>query len=216
MFVSRDVKFHESIFPFSSISTPSTSDFVVPNFISETTEMQPITLPCSSNTNPHKSEQTTTSNTHEPISPTPVIPSSIDQSSTNTPDAESLPPLSDPLNIPSETTTIPPPRQSTRLKRPSAWHRDFLMSSQAHQSTSTPSPIPGTRYTLSDFLSYSRFSASHSTFLVSITDHTEPKNYAQAILNPNWRQAMNTELEALQLNNTWSLVPLPIGHKPIG
>ncbi|KAL5787313.1 hypothetical protein ACOSP7_004262 [Xanthoceras sorbifolium] len=27
---------------------------------------------------------------------------------------------------------------------------------------------------------------------------------------------MNTELEALQLNNTWSLVPLPIGHKPIG
>ncbi|KAL5834317.1 hypothetical protein ACOSQ3_013892 [Xanthoceras sorbifolium] len=27
---------------------------------------------------------------------------------------------------------------------------------------------------------------------------------------------MNTELEALQLNKTWSLVPLPIGHKPIG
>ncbi|KAL5748203.1 hypothetical protein ACOSQ2_025500 [Xanthoceras sorbifolium] len=27
---------------------------------------------------------------------------------------------------------------------------------------------------------------------------------------------MNTELEALQLNNTWSLVSLPIGHKPIG
>jgi len=27
---------------------------------------------------------------------------------------------------------------------------------------------------------------------------------------------MNTELEALQQNNTWSLVPLPLGHKPIG
>ncbi|KAL5831145.1 hypothetical protein ACOSQ4_016499 [Xanthoceras sorbifolium] len=214
-FVSRDVKFHESIFPFSSISTPSTSDFVVPNFISETTEMQSIIPPCSSNTNPHQSEQTT-SNTHEPISPTPVVPSSIDQPSTNTPDAETLPPLLDPSNIPSETTTIPPPRQSTRPKRPPAWHRDFLMSSQAHQSTSAASPIPGTRYPLSNFLSYSRFSPSHSTFLVNITDHTEPKNYAQAVLNPHWRQAMNTELEALQLNNTWSLVPLPIGHKPIG
>jgi hypothetical protein len=27
---------------------------------------------------------------------------------------------------------------------------------------------------------------------------------------------MTAELEALQLNNTWSLVPLPVGHKPIG
>ena len=27
---------------------------------------------------------------------------------------------------------------------------------------------------------------------------------------------MNTKLEALQQNNTWSLVTLPVGHKPIG
>ncbi|BBG95720.1 transposable element gene [Prunus dulcis] len=27
---------------------------------------------------------------------------------------------------------------------------------------------------------------------------------------------MTAELEALQHNNTWSLVPLPVGHKPIG
>lgn len=27
---------------------------------------------------------------------------------------------------------------------------------------------------------------------------------------------MHAELEALQQNNTWSMVPLPIGHKPIG
>ena len=26
---------------------------------------------------------------------------------------------------------------------------------------------------------------------------------------------MNTELKALQQNNTWTLVPLPSGHKPI-
>ncbi|KAL5763422.1 hypothetical protein ACOSP7_019686 [Xanthoceras sorbifolium] len=57
---------------------------------------------------------------------------------------------------------------------------------------------------------------TYANATVNITDHTEPKNYAQAVHNPHWRQAMNTELEALQLNNTWSLVPLPISHKPIG
>ncbi|KAL5785997.1 hypothetical protein ACOSQ2_002115 [Xanthoceras sorbifolium] len=112
------------------------------NTYANATEMQFITPPCPSTTNPHPPEQTETSNTHEAISPTPVVPSSIDQPSTNTPAAETSPPHSDPSNISSETTTIPPPRQSTRPKRPPAWHRDFLMSSQAHQSTSAASLIP--------------------------------------------------------------------------
>ncbi|KAL5808260.1 hypothetical protein ACOSQ3_028951 [Xanthoceras sorbifolium] len=112
------------------------------NTYANATEMQFITPPCPSTTNPHPPEQTETSNTHEAISPTPVVPSSIDQPSTNTPAAETSPPHSDPSNISYETTTIPPPRQSTRPKRPPAWHRDFLMSSQAHQSTSAASPIP--------------------------------------------------------------------------
>lgn len=39
--------------------------------------------------------------------------------------------------------------------------------------------------------------------------------YAEAILDLHWQEAMNTELSALQQNNTRTLVPLPDGQKSI-
>lgn len=45
---------------------------------------------------------------------------------------------------------------------------------------------------------------------------SEPTTYVEAILDSNWQQAMQTELDALHHNHTWDLVPLPAGHKPIG
>lgn len=71
----------------------------------------------------------------------------------------------------------------------------------------------GTRYPLSHFISYYRLSSSHCSFLALITKHNEM--YAQATLDPQWQTTMNAELEALQYNNTWSLVSLSDGHKPI-
>jgi len=38
--------------------------------------------------------------------------------------------------------------------------------------------------------------------------YTEPMNVKQALLDPKWRAAMKEEFDALQKNNTWSLVPL--------
>lgn len=199
-FVSRDVKFHETTFPFFSTSTPSNSDLTMQNFLSETTETLLDTSPFPSNSQHHHPDTSAVVNLDETIitnvPPATTVPS------------ETIPPLSDTSN-----THL---RQPTRPKQPPVWHRDFLMSSQANHFISTPSSITGTRYPLSNFLSYSRFSPSHSTFLAAITKHIEPQSYAQAVLDPNWQQAMDTELEALQLNNTWTLVPLPKGHKPIG
>ena len=45
---------------------------------------------------------------------------------------------------------------------------------------------------------------------------TEPANYNEATKDNNWKQAMQLELDALQQNNTWELVTLPIEKKPIG
>jgi len=66
------------------------------------------------------------------------------------------------------------------------------------------------------FLSNSRFSSTHSAYLANITVTKEPHPYAQAILNPNWQKAMDEELSALQLNQMWTLTPLPARQKPIG
>ena len=43
-----------------------------------------------------------------------------------------------------------------------------------------------------------------------------PSNVQDALADPKWRKAMNEEMEALQKNATWKLVPLPKGIKPIG
>ena len=45
---------------------------------------------------------------------------------------------------------------------------------------------------------------------------TEPVNYEEAAKDPGWIAAMHKEIEVLEDNRTWSLVPLPKGKKPIG
>jgi hypothetical protein len=89
------------------------------------------------------------------------------------------------------------------------------MSNHVNHSTSTPRSASGTQYPFFHFLTYSCLSSTHCAFLAKITGHTKLISYAQAILDPNWRHDMTAELKALQQNHTWSLVPLPIGHKPI-
>lgn len=44
----------------------------------------------------------------------------------------------------------------------------------------------------------------------------EPTSFAKTILDPKWIDAMNKELEALKVNNKWTLVPLPPGKNTIG
>ncbi|XP_068319168.1 uncharacterized protein [Pyrus communis] len=84
---------------------------------------------------------------------------------------------------------FPSLRQSTRPTQPPAWTKDYHMSNQVNHSSLAPRSAKGP---------------------------SEPTTYAEAILDPNWQQAMQTELDALHHNHTWDLVPLPAGYKPIG
>lgn len=43
-----------------------------------------------------------------------------------------------------------------------------------------------------------------------------PRTYAEAIQSPEWKAAVERELEAHRSNGTWRVVPLPAGAKPIG
>ncbi|KAL6211362.1 hypothetical protein ACLB2K_016589 [Fragaria x ananassa] len=40
--------------------------------------------------------------------------------------------------------------------------------------------------------------------------------HIEAVQDPRWCHAMNAEIQALQSNRTWSLVPLPVHKKPVG
>ena len=126
----------------------------------------------------------------------------------------------DPTPTPSEPISQPNPlRVSTRPKHAPVWHHDYHLSHaivSPHQSSEPMLNPTGTKHPLSNFLSYSHLSPSHHSFLAHISGHMEPTSYAQAVSDPQWCAAMRAELDALALNHTWSLVPLPPGYKPIG
>jgi hypothetical protein len=49
-----------------------------------------------------------------------------------------------------------------------------------------------------------------------LTSAEEPTSVAEAEQDPCWRKAMMEEMNSIKDNNTWELVDLPRGHKPIG
>ncbi|KAE8680647.1 hypothetical protein F3Y22_tig00111372pilonHSYRG00031 [Hibiscus syriacus] len=86
-----------------------------------------------------------------------------------------------------ESSEAPTTRQSYRVRRRPNWHSDYVIEGNI-------------AYCL-------------------LTKNNEPSTYQEAINSSDaslWMMAMQEEIEALHKNNTWDLVPLPQGRKPIG
>nr|KYP51292.1 Retrovirus-related Pol polyprotein from transposon TNT 1-94 [Cajanus cajan] len=71
-------------------------------------------------------------------------------------------------------------------------------------------------YPLSSFVTYNNCSPSHTSFCLSISAQHEPTSFKEANSEECWRRAMEAELQALEKNQTWSLVRLPEGKRPVG
>ncbi|KAE8722570.1 Peptidyl-prolyl cis-trans isomerase FKBP62 [Hibiscus syriacus] len=86
-----------------------------------------------------------------------------------------------------ESSEAPTTRQSDHVRRRPNWHSDYVIEGNI-------------AYCL-------------------LTEDGEPSTYQEAIHSSDvslWMMAMQEEIEALHKNNTWDLVPLPQGRKPIG
>lgn len=129
--------------------------------------------------------------------------------------------------------SIPLPRRSSRLRQTPSYleeyHCQLALSStvkpvvvslpDSHLSTDSSTPavshLAGAAYPISDFLSYANLSPSHQAFVLSVSTHSEPSSFKEAVVSPEWKAAMVKEIEALELNNTWTVCSLPPGHTPI-
>ena len=65
-------------------------------------------------------------------------------------------------------------------------------------------------------MSSHRLTESYAFTVNQLSTVSIPSNVQDALADPKWRKAMNEEMEALQKNATWELVPLPKEMKPIG
>lgn len=85
-------------------------------------------------------------------------------------------------------------------------------------SSSSPSPQPssGTVHPLSAYILYEKISPSHRCFLASLTSLVEPRTFQETMKEEVWRNAMGSEVDALQRNHTWDLEELPPGKKALG
>ena len=186
IFVSRDVKFHEHIFPFQD--TPSQS---IPTPLPQPPFFDNPTFPL-------------TSSHHTPIiptpSPTPILP---------TPSPPSI--LAQPSSRPTQSIA---PRRSTRLHTTPAWLSDFEVHF-ASTPVTVPSTSAQFQAPVSSSF-HPIFDPYYVSFSANISSIYEPTSYKQASQDTRWLQAMETELNALDQNHTWDLTYLPSGKSPIG
>ena len=156
--VSRDVVFHEDIFPFAALVKDR------PLFQSQSS-YYPDDIP---------------STTYS--SDTPAVQS------------------------PSEPTL--PPRKLARTHHLPGYLQDYVCC------TSCPQDISFCFSTITN-LSFPDVSILGARPLPQHQLISKPHTYTEASQHPGWQQAMNKEIQAFLDNDTWEVVPLPTGKKPI-
>ncbi|KAL4355240.1 hypothetical protein GQ457_06G015480 [Hibiscus cannabinus] len=70
-------------------------------------------------------------------------------------------------------------------------------------------------YPIENHVSAFRLSSDYTAFISNISSSPEPVFYHQAVRFSEWRDAMQDELRAMDSLNTWSVVSLPDGKKAI-
>jgi hypothetical protein len=193
IFVSRHVTIYDHVLPYNGNTANSTHQWsYVPTSPSPSINMDDVD---------HLS----------PPSPTNI--DDVDQFS-------STPPSINPDNNNNSATitppTIPSPpnpiRKSTRHKTTPSHLKDYVCSTFIDTSI----PSSGTPYSISNFVSYNNLSSPQCRFSLSLSTHHEPKSFAEANKFECWKQAMQSELIALERTGTWQVVDIPPNVTPIG
>jgi hypothetical protein len=232
LFLSRDVVFFETIFPYhASTSTNDKSqphlnhnsyDTYDDSFLDQQATINPsptpisdsiISIPTISHNNASISNNLppTSLTTPHQDSSTPTQNHILPETSITTSSHSSS----------SQSQSSPPPlRKSTRITQPPKHLLDFhcyQLSTATHDSSSSAFQSSSTcKYPLSSYISYQNISSAHNHFLFNLSNFTEPTCYENAICDDNWKSAITAELTALEKNKTWTLVPLPPQKHAIG
>lgn len=208
--ISRHVVFDETKFPFLQFS-PSTPPFVPP---SGSFGGEYETLVHEVDDTSHLSEIFNTDTT----SPSDIsIDTNTNKTSfgdTDTNDTSSGPASCDLPTV--EITSQPPVRFYSRRKIQPAWFKDYDVSTNCVSTTSIlqDCPITTVKY---GFSLYSKIPSS--VFSCTVNKQyviKEPYRCNQAITDPCWVDAITKELNALESNNTWTVVPFPANKKVVG
>ncbi|KAM1494901.1 hypothetical protein ACFXTO_029686 [Malus domestica] len=72
------------------------------------------------------------------------------------------------------------------------------------------------KYPIKNYVSSHRLSQPYASYICQLSSVSIPTKLQDALSDPKWVNAMKVEMEALEKNSTWDLVPLPNGKKAVG
>ncbi|XP_074376749.1 uncharacterized protein LOC141718263 [Apium graveolens] len=213
IFISHNVIFHEDLFPFKD-ALPVQTDFLLTHESSESlydfSEDSPIQSSNPPISSCSVSPQISSSNLplskfhygsdfsnigNSPGPPSPAIESSSSSPSPSPSSSSSLSP-----------EVSPPLARHVRTHRAPRWMDDYQCKLNLCTSSS---PHP-----LTTSIPFHQVPPSQQKILASIINVDEPRTFTEAIKSPDWREAMATQIKALE--STWTVTTLPPGKKAVG
>ncbi|KAJ0493280.1 putative RNA-directed DNA polymerase [Helianthus annuus] len=213
---SRDVSFHENVLPyktkvFSKSDLDNTEALNNSNFFDlydSSSDINPdddekVETDSATVTQQHSSsnESTPPVDTQQPSSADGMAGNQqVYESETNPVRAESSS-SNEESNLPEGTHTTT--RKSTRSVSVPKKFGDYVVEGKV-------------KFGYERVVNYANLPSDNICFASNVNKILEPSSYQEAIKDSNWVNAMNEELSALHSNNTWSVVDLPKGRKPIG
>ncbi|WKA06926.1 hypothetical protein VitviT2T_024803 [Vitis vinifera] len=73
-----------------------------------------------------------------------------------------------------------------------------------------------TQHPISNHVTYGKLSQNFQAFITSLEDDRIPSNIQEALQQPEWKTAVQEEIQALEKNGTWEISELPEGKRPAG
>ncbi|KAL0427096.1 UNVERIFIED_CONTAM: Retrovirus-related Pol polyprotein from transposon RE2 [Sesamum latifolium] len=111
-------------------------------------------------------------------------------------------------------------RCSERSRQPNTRLKDYVcLTARCVDPSASPtiqSLSSGTLYPIANYVTCANFNAKHTHFLAAITIETEPNRFVDSVKDPRWCDAMAKEIAALESNGTWTIEDLPPGKHAIG
>lgn len=193
VFISRNVVFHESDFPFKTSEYLHDSVDMFPNWILPLPP--PLHFVDSMPTSASHSDHASTSHTQ----PDPEVSTEA------------------PVSQDNEVPIARPKRSAKAPSYLSQYHCSLIpFTTITHPSPPPPQPVFPTPYPISSVLSYDSLAPHFKTYTLAYTLERVPKNFKEAMASKVWDNAVNLELGALEENRTWDVVSLPIGKNVVG
>ncbi|CAL1401524.1 unnamed protein product [Linum trigynum] len=210
VFFSRNVSFYETILPFkSSDSTSSSPTSNTPDPVSAPSLNIPFSFTPAQTAPRSHSSTDDGGNPEQEISSTSRTTPSSEHYTFFDSDQQELYPQTDADPDPSTQDNRRPSRHIRLPTKYGDYELDSSLKFGAFGGTNSC-----TRYPIC--LNVDSLSKQDRCFALSVLNLVEPKSYYEAVKSYVWNRAMKDEMHALEENQTWDIVPLPPGVKEIG